>query len=198
MERERCQRLVIALAAGVSLAVPAQAGVENRPDSVASAVHRAARQTDAASSGDSRPSVSELESAIERIGQPLDPQQLQALADGIGGLPVPQERERLRHLLIERLEEVTVRLRMPATMASGWADAADASADPSPDMTDAELLAYMHRLNLGPGASIEDLRRRDAIVAVIAAITDPIRREELLRALEERERWTSSQGAGSH
>ncbi len=50
-----------------------------------------------------------------------------------------------------------------------------------------DLQDRIETLNLGPAATVEDLRTRDQIVTDLAGLDDPVVREQLLRQLEQRE-----------
>lgn len=106
----------------------------------------------------------------------------------------PQERERLQRLLEERLQEVG-QVSPPtqeARVAAVEVVLPDVPSYPESDF--GQLLMRIEMLSLGPQATVEDLRTRDAIVAVIAGISDPVQREQLLKRLDEREQAASPDG----
>ena len=134
-------------------------------------------------------SPTELEAAIRALTGTSD-EQLSTLLAELSELEDAQERQRLQRLLEDHLQEV-------AQAPSGvWQPSPEkqigdtrtpwplAAQGPASD----ELSMYIEMLNLGADATVGELRARDQIVAAIAGVRDPLKRDGLLRRLEERER----------
>ncbi len=139
-------------------------------------------------------SPGEIETAIQKLNDPIDQDQLNKIFLDLARLEDEKERDRLQKMLDERMQEL-----MKFPMASTAQSAADR--EPVPNMrahTQAvtvpndpshdELLVKIDTLNLRPDATANDLRARDQLVSQIAGIRDPMMREELLTKLEQRER----------
>jgi len=96
------------------------------------------------------------------------------------------------HAVQQFLESIRKREKPPDAFAQWVSD------DQTDSATGEQLLLKIESLNLGPSATIDDLRARDQLVSKIAGIRDPIQRDELLTRLEERERRVEeSKAAGS-
>ena len=139
-------------------------------------------------------SPGDIETAIQRLDEPIDQEQLNKIFLDLARLEDATERDRLQRMLDERMQGL-MKFPMPSTAQS----TADRKPDPNMrahpkavtmpnDPSHYELLVRIDTLNLGPDATADDLRARDQLVSQIAGIRDPIMRDELLAKLEEKER----------
>lgn len=121
----------------------------------------------------------QLEAAINALTSPSDMEGLSRVLEGLAALEDPNERQRLQALLGSRYQRHLGVEEPPAL----------ATAPPTQDATTAyaELAARIDRLRLGSEAPVEELRNRDAIVAELAGLEDPVAREALLQRLLARE-----------
>ena len=125
------------------------------------------------------PSAGAIEASIQSLREPIDHEQVSEIFVGLARLDDANERDRLQAMFDQRMQAL---MELPSR--SMEQAAVDGVSFPSHD----ELAFRIETLALGPQATVEDLRARDQLVAEIAAIVDPVRREELLAKLEERER----------
>ncbi len=121
--------------------------------------------------------IAEIETAIGRLDGSNYTDLLGPLLQELGQVEDPPEQERLRGLLQERMDTLVPSEPPP----------------PDPAAIHEELGARIGRLQLGPDATADDLRARDALVAEIAGLRDPIQREQLLQQLDSRERQSAQQ-----
>jgi hypothetical protein len=123
------------------------------------------------------PTVDAIEDTINGLSHPVTDAQLMAVLTAIGKLRDEKEQERLRQALTDRGHALSQA-------------AATAGPEPTlnPESSDSEFRAKISALQLGPQATVEDLRARDEVVSAIVGVSDPTRREALLKELETRER----------
>jgi len=140
-----------------------------------------------ASSTDPQAIASEISQAIQTLETADQGQRYKLLFD-LAQLEDPVEQQRLQRLFDERLEELaqTGALRHEESLPSFQAPEDTHLASDATAATET-LSLQIELLTLGPQATIEHLRARDAVVSAIAGVPDPIQREQLLRRLEERE-----------
>ena len=117
-------------------------------------------------------SVRDLEAEILALSHGVEANTLNQIFAALARLERPDERAYLQQLLDAQL----------ATL----------NGIPRPSGQE-DLLLQIEALHLGPQATAEDLRARDQVVSAIAHITDPIRRNHLLKRLEEREHEAETQ-----
>lgn len=142
-------------------------------------------------------SPEEIETAIQRLSEPIDQEQMNKIFFDLARLENAGERSRLQEMLEKRMQGL-MEIPAPSTSQSSIDDAASPKKTHSTstpravavdhDPSQNELLVRIDTLNLGPDATADDLRVRDRLVSKIAGIRDPIMRDELLTKLEERER----------
>ena len=134
-------------------------------------------------------SLQDLQVAIEVLSDPQDHEQSSRVLDAIMG----HTDEAARQALMEQFDR-----RMGELLAGAAADAGFMPDAPKPwvpgsgdgglqSTEETTLRMELEELTLGPGASAEELRRRDALVARIAPLADPNLRYELLERLAQRE-----------
>ncbi len=133
----------------------------------------------------------EVEVAINALGQPIDNEQVSRIFEQLAEIQNPQERQRLQELLNERMQT-------PLSHSDSLPPA------PIPDMSsgraselgkprsEEELRNQIQSLKLGANASADDLHARDEVVSAVIAISDPLKRDSLLKALEHREQEADS------
>jgi len=123
------------------------------------------------------PNTQAIEAVIAGLSHPVADEQVVAILTAIGQLPDLKEQERLRQALNDKGHELAQ-------------DAATAPGQPTlnPESSDDEFRARISSLQLSANATVADLRARDEVVSAIVGVSDPTRREELLKALEQRER----------
>ena len=127
----------------------------------------------------------ELEAAIRGLSEPVDQEEVGKIFFDLGRLENPAEQQRLQQLLDERTRAL---MRFPPPSEQPANGTSQHSPGPGPAVTEEELQMRLEMLNLGPQATADDLRVRDELVSAIAGVADPVRREQLLHRLEERER----------
>jgi hypothetical protein len=136
------------------------------------------------------PGITEIERAIMELAEPIDAEKISWIQSAIFQQE-PEEQERLRQALDSRLDEFfknNIEARDIGTTNESI-NITQTQELPSQDVLSyEELRSQINNLNLGPTATVEDLRRRDSIVAAIAHISDPRIRYDLLRYLETKER----------
>ena len=132
-------------------------------------------------------SPQEVESAIHELHPPLDQEQLSKLLFEVGRLQDPQEQTRLQGLLDDRTRELLTAQEATSEPPPPAALPADTQPGLSLDLTEEDLRVRIETLMLGPTATADDIRARDELVTAIAGVADPIKRDELLKRLEERE-----------
>lgn len=132
---------------------------------------------DAAAQPVIEPNTQAIEAVIAGLSRPVADEQVVAILTAIGQLPDPKEQERLRQTLNDKGHELLQ-------------DAATSSGQPTlnPESSDHEFRARIDALQLSADATAADFRARDEVVSAIVGVSDPTRREELLKALEARER----------
>ena len=134
-------------------------------------------------------SPQDLQLAIEALSDPGDHQRSSRVLDAIS----QAQDEGIRQALLEQFDR-----RMGALLAGAPIDAGPLSEAPQPGFPgsgesgiqsadETALRMELEELNLGSGATAEDIRRRDALVARIAPLADPNLRYELLDRLAQRE-----------
>ena len=132
-------------------------------------------------------SASEIEAEIAQLHQPIDQERLSKIFLDVGRLADPQDQQRLQQMLVEQVQ-VLMEGAAPAEAPAAPGAPVQMPPDHEPGLSDEELSMRIDALNLGPTATADDLRARDEVVSAIAGVTDPIRREELLKRLDARER----------
>jgi len=121
-----------------------------------------------------------VEAAIRGLHEPIDPEQLSPIVSHLARIEDPHEQQRLQQLLDDQiahfanLPETSGDMRQEPDVLTGI--------DPERLRLEIELL------QLGPRATVDDLRKRDEVLSSIAGIPDPDVRYELLRILEDHER----------
>ena len=131
-------------------------------------------------------SVGEIEAAIDSMADPNDQDRLTAIFFQLANREDAQEREHLQHRLDERLQALwrnTNGLDQP-TAAGTLSVHEPAQASIDPEMLRLEIQG----MRVGPEATVEDARHRDALFAQIARIGDPEIRGELLELFQQQER----------
>lgn len=131
----------------------------------------------------------DLQVAIEALRDPQDHERSSQVLEAIMG----HTDETARQALMEQFDRRMGELLAGAPDAGPMSDApppwAAGSGDGGLQSTEETALRMeLEELRLGSGASVEDLRRRDALVARIAPLADPNLRYELLERLAQRER----------
>ena len=114
-------------------------------------------------------SSADIEAAIDALSEPVDYNQVNAIILNFAYLTDQAEKDRLQALLDARMQ----RSRHILT---------GAGATSAPD-----LAARVEGLILGLRATVQDLRTRDALVAEIARLADPVKRAALRERLNARE-----------
>lgn len=136
-------------------------------------------------------SPGEIEAAINNLNGPIDNAQLTQILTSISMITDTAEQGRLQQLLDERMQAIG---EVPTTdqplTGAGAVEAVPWSGKPRA-LTDEEVEARIQSLKLGGDATADDLRSRDDVVGAIIGMADPVRRERLLKALEDRERETN-------
>lgn len=132
--------------------------------------------------GGVRPSESpqDLQQAIERLHDPRDHQRSSEVFDAISRHPD----EAVRRALVQQFDQRMGEL-LAGAAPSGLPELAASTIQSSEESA---LRTDLEALELTSRASVDDLRRRDALVAQIARVPDPTLRYELLERLRERER----------
>ena len=130
-------------------------------------------------------SSSDIETAIQDLQEPIDYEQVNAISLHLMRIESAEERARLEALLDQRLRAL-MHIAEPSDALEAPASEEHVAAGPQGPTLE-ELKVRIATLTLGPDATVDDLRARDELVASIAAIRDPIQREELLKELEETE-----------
>lgn len=129
----------------------------------------------------------ELEAAIRTLTEASD-EQLGKIVFDLTRLEDLSEQQRLQQLLEERLQEFTKTSEVSPDQSENEQGPPEAHAPPWVRRAPHDDLSMrIETLNLGPQATVEDLRARDEIVSAIAGISDPIQRDQLLKRLDERE-----------
>ena len=134
-------------------------------------------------------SPQDLQLAIEALSDPGDHQRSSRVLDAIS----QAQDEGIRHALMEQFDR-----RMGELLAGAPSEAGSLSETPQswiPEAGDSVLQSAeetalrleLEELRLGAGATVEDIRRRDALVVRIASLADPTLRYELLDRLAQRE-----------
>lgn len=130
---------------------------------------------DATTSSLPRPTTTEVETAIRRLDDLKNYAAVAEILHRIELLERASDQQWARELLNNRVQQL------------------QAHASPYYE----ELLAKIDTLTLGPVVTARDLRARDEIVLNIAAVTDPVQREQLLKRLDAREREAQRQTESS-
>lgn len=132
------------------------------------------------------PSTSEIEDAIHALREPFDYGQLNKVSFDLARIEDATERERLQKILDERVRELMKipEVPEPAKDVKDLLGGAEAANDVA---LQTELPAQIDMLHLGPQATADELRARDELVLKIAQVRDPVKRDELLERLENRE-----------
>lgn len=129
----------------------------------------------------------DLDAMIGALDDPFG-EQRGMIASAIWALPEGPQREELQARLDQRMEELMTRhLEESTTDVAAELTAPEVPELLSPLEEPALLSFEIDRLHVGPDATAEDLRRRDAVVAAIAAVEDPLLRDELLQQLSRKE-----------
>jgi hypothetical protein len=155
--------------------VPALGALEELPKQPPSLIQVAAQNSPAA--------VEEVEITIQELSEPIDQEQINRISGLLSRLEDLNERDRPQEMLAERIALFT---KTPAPR--------NIQASATPELVAGDfwtydaLLVRIEMLNLGPHATVDDLRGRDQLVSIITGIRDPVTREKLLTRLEERER----------
>ena len=133
-------------------------------------------------------SPQDLQLAIEALSDPRDHERSSRVLDAIS----QAQDEGIRQALMEQFDR-----RMGALLAGAPIETGAMSNAPQPwaagggrglqSAEETALRMELEELNLGSGATVEDIRRRDALVARIAPLADPTLRYELLDRLAQRE-----------
>ena len=131
---------------------------------------------------------SQIEEAIKALAQPIDDGQLGRILNSIARTEDPQEQERLQRLLDERIGTLMSQPSVASETTTQQSQVFEPNNNQAQQVSDEELTMRIQSLKLGPDATIDDLRSGDEIVTTIAGIKDPIKREQFLQQLEERER----------
>ena len=135
----------------------------------------------------------DIEAAINTLREPIDQEQMNKIFLDLARLEDFKERDRLQEMLDERMQEILRPSALPAAQSTIPESLPQVRSGPkavavSEEPSHSELLVRIDTLNLGPDATVDDLRARDQLVSAIAGIRDPVMRDELLTRLEERER----------
>ena len=130
--------------------------------------------------------ILEMEEEIKAIRAPLPDEDVAWMRYIIAQLPA-YDKEQLEGLLDQQVAAVSGVEDNILT-----ASALTPSNAPVANPAGAQLYSEIDNLFLGPEASVEDLRKRDKIVGLIAAIQDPNLRYELLQRLEDKERLSET------
>ncbi len=135
-------------------------------------------------------SSQDIEMAIHALAQPIDQERLRQIFSQLGQIADPQEQGRLRELLDHRMQELPMDQERAAESppAISTEPQANFNDEITPDRIEEDLRMRIETLMVGPTATTDDIRARDELVATIADFPDPIKRDELLKRLEERER----------
>lgn len=124
----------------------------------------------------------EIAAAIQGLVEPIDEAEVERIQASLERLDDAEAHDRLQLRLEERLDGL-----LRATDAFGPVETLGAAGTLETAGAGDELLDRIERLQVGPEATVEDLRARNEVVAAIAGTQDPVRRQELLQRLEERE-----------
>lgn len=130
------------------------------------------------------PSTASIETLIQQVQSPLETEKVSDITFAIQELDDEEAQARLEQVLNERL-----------TQLGGAPVPSRTSTIPAPELesSSGDLQTRIEMLNLGPAATVEDLRARDQVVADIAGLNDPLQREQLLQQLQQHEQDAASE-----
>jgi hypothetical protein len=131
-----------------------------------------------------KPTVNEIETAIAEISAPIDGEKISWIQNAIMDQDL-KEKERLRKALDKRLDEVFA-LKEQNFESMSFAKLEEKTSAPR-EVSAQGLHGEIDGLNLSKDATVEDLRKRDELVGIIANVDDPTLRYELLQHLKTKE-----------
>ena len=132
--------------------------------------------------------IFEVKNMISGLGQSVPVQQIGVIEHVIGLLPL-EEQASLKQALDDKLQDISSGAQLPkAADEISNHDAGQVIGEDSAYSLPEDIVAQIKSINLGPSATVDDLRARDNIVAAISGIQDPNLRYELLEFLSSKER----------
>lgn len=136
-----------------------------------------------------RPSVLDVENAISELSPPVDSYQLDLIRLAIMKQE-PEDKERLQAALDVKLNDIADPQEQLAEVSGelGLTGEPLQEAEFSPE----DIRIRIAMLNLGPDATVDDLRQKSELVGQISGITDPDARRGLIQYLENREKEAES------
>lgn len=129
-------------------------------------------------------STAGIEALIQHVQSPLETEKVSDITFAIQELDDEEAQARLEQVLNERLTQLGG-APLPSRMSTPPAL--------EPESATGDLQTRIEMLNLGPSATVEDLRVRDQVVADIAGLNDPVQREQLLQQLQQHEQDAASE-----
>lgn len=137
------------------------------------------------------PSPEEIETAIQALDDPMDQERMSWLFNAIAQQPDEQVRQSLFTKLDARTSHLfETSIELPPVPPGGPEPVIPPELlEQAQQVGQVEMLrGEIESLRLGADATVEDLRKRDEVVAKIAQIADPDTRYELLELLNTHER----------
>ncbi len=131
--------------------------------------------------------IFEVRNMISGLGQSVPVQQRGVIEHVIGLLPL-EEQVSLKQALDDKLRDISSDIQLPKGTDDVSIYTGQVISEGVAHLLPEGIVTQIQSLNLGPSATVEDLRARDNIVAVIAGIQDPDLRYELLEFLSSKER----------
>lgn len=122
---------------------------------------------------------------IQNLSVPLDNRKIEQIATIIS-MRSPEE----QRMLFPMLDEKVMQLQQAESQANpqAYTGYAAQSIVSQPEPTFDEIVMRIDSLNLGADATVDELRQRDDIVAMISGIKDPNIRYDLITHLEKKEK----------
>lgn len=133
------------------------------------------------------PSITQIESAIVNLNSTSNSDAITWI-EGAISKQAPKEQEHLNRALEIRLKQLEA-FEEANQPESGSVERPESSQDTiSEDLSFEGIQEQIDNLNLGPEATVEDIRKRDKVIAGITNLKNPDQRKELLDYLEAREK----------